>query len=185
LAEQKPPRRNTQTARPSTTAARSPAARPDSRASALHDAITHAVETERDFRKKSSFTGGNGRRNGLLVLTALMAAFTLYAWIGRPAFIWGPPITPPPPEVQEANLRMAMFLMGMRVDKHRKEHRAFPESLAELGDSVRGMTYLRLSDSTFELRGKAANREVVFRNDMRADEFLGNTKEVIQSRRKR
>ena len=118
-------------------------------------------------------------------MTALMAAFTLYSWLGRPSFIWGPRGTPPAPEVQEANLRMAMFLQGMRVDKYRKEHRAYPASLAELGDSVPGLSYQRLSDSTFELRGRAANREVVFRNDMRSSDFLGNTKDVIQARRKR
>lgn len=182
---EKPPRRNTQTARPSTTAARSPAARRDSRASALHDAITHSVATDREFKKKSSFAGGTGRRNSLLVLSALMAAFTLYSWIGRPSFIWGPPIAPPAPEVQDANLRMAMFLMGMRVDKYKKEHRGYPESLAEVGASSKDMRYQRLDDSTFELRGKAANHEIVFRNDMRSDEFLGNTKDIIQSRRKR
>ena len=185
MAEQKPPRRNTQTGRPSTTAGGSPTARRDSRASALHDAITHAVETDREFKKKSSLTGGNGRRNGLLTLTALMAAFTLYSWVGRPSFIWGPPVTPPTPEVQDANLRMAMFLQGMRVDKYRKEHRAYPESLTELGDSVPGLSYQRISDSVFELRGKAATREVVFRNDMRSSDFLGNTNDLIQARRKR
>ena len=185
MAEQKPPRRNTQTARPSTTAARSPAARRDSRASALHEAIAHSVETDREFKKKSLRSDGNGRRNTLIVLSVLMGAFTLYSWIGRPAFIWGPPIGPPPPEVQDANLRMAMFVTGMKLDKYKKEHRAYPASFAEFGDSVRGLSYERLSDSTFQLRGRAANREVVFRNDMRPDEFLGNTKDVIQSRRKR
>lgn len=185
MAEQNPPRRNTQTGRPPTTAARSPAARRDSRASALHDAITHAVETDREFKRKSAFAGGNGRRNGMLTLTALMAAFTLYSWLGRPSFIWGPPMEPPPPAVQDANIRMAMFLFGMRLDKHKRVTRAYPESLTELGDSVKGVSYQKLNDSTFELRGKAANHEVVFRNDMRSGEFLGNTKDVIQTRRKR
>lgn len=184
LAEQKPPRPNPQSGRPSTTARSAPARR-DSRASALHEAIAHSVQTDREFKKKSTISSGEGRRNGLIVLTVLMSAFTLYAWIGRPAFIWGPPITPPPPEVQEANLRMAMFVLGMRVDRFKKEHRAYPQSLSEVGDSIRGMSYQRLNDSTFELRGKAANREIVFRNTMASDEFLGNTKDIIQTRRKR
>lgn len=82
-------------------------------------------------------------------------------------------------------MRMAMFLFGMRVDKHKAASGAYPESLAELGDSVRGISYARLSDSTFELRGTAAHRDIVFRNDMRSAEFLGNTRELIQSRRRR
>lgn len=184
VAEQQPPRRNTQTGRPSTTAARSPTARRDSRASAIKDAIAHAVGADRDFKQKSTVIFGRTRRRGMIVLLVLMGAFTAYAWIARPAFIWGAPPAPPSPDVQEANLRMAMFLFGMRVDRYKMANRTYPQSLAELGDSVRGISYQRLSDSTFELRGTAANRDVVFRNDMRSADFLGNTRELIQSRRR-
>jgi hypothetical protein len=181
LADQKPPRRNTQTGRPSTTAARSPAARPDSRASALQDAISHAVGADREFKTKSSVAAGS-RQTGLILLALLMGVFAAYSFIAKPAFIWGAPVAAPPPDVQEANLRMSMFLFGMRVDRYKLANRSYPESLAELGDSIRGISYQRLSDSTFELRGTAANRDVVFRNDMRQDDFLGNSRELIQSR---
>ena len=184
MAEQKPPRRNTQTGRPSTTAARSPAARRDSRASALKDAILHSVGADREFKKKSS-VGGSSRQTGLIVLAVVMGAFSAYSFLAKPAFIWGAPVSAPPAEVQEANLRMSMFLFGMRVDRYKAANRAYPESLEEMGDSIRGISYTRLSDSTFELRGKAAHREVVYRNDMRPDDFLRNSRELIESRRRK
>jgi len=142
------------------------------------------VGAEKAFKKKSTIAGGS-RQTGLIVLSVLMGAFTAYSWLAKPAFIWGAPVEAPPPAVQEANLRMSMFLFGMRIDKYKMTNRKYPESLDELGDSVRGITYERLSDSTFQLRGRAANHEVVFRNDMRQDEFLGNTRELIQSRRRK
>lgn len=181
MAEQKPPRRNTQTGRPPTTAARSPAARRNSRASALQDAITHSVGADREFKKQSAVVAGR-RQTGLIVLAVVMGAFSAYSFIAKPAFIWGAPVAAPAPAVQEAHLRMSMFLFGMRVDRYRFANRAYPQTLAEMGDSIRGISYQRLSDSTFELRGKAANREVVFRNDMREGDFLGNARELIQSR---
>ena len=78
-----------------------------------------------------------------------------------------------------------MFLFGMKVDRFRKQTGSYPESLAAMGDSIPGIGYARVSDSTFELRGRASNQEIVFRSDMRAADFLGNTKELILSRRKR
>ena len=78
-----------------------------------------------------------------------------------------------------------MFLFGMKVDRFRKQTGSYPESLGALGDSIQGISYALVSDSTFELRGRASNHEIVFRSDMPAADFLGNTKELILSRRKR
>ena len=144
----------------------------------------HSVGEEREFKKKSSVASGS-RQTGLIVLAVLMGVFSAYSFIAKPAFIWGAPVAAPPPEVQEANLRMSMFLFGMRVDRYKAANRSYPQSLEQMGDSIRGIAYTRLSDSTFELRGKAANREVVFRNDMRKNDFLGNSRELIQSRRRK
>lgn len=144
----------------------------------------HSVGQEREFKKKSSI-GGGSRQSGLMVVAVMMGLFSAYSFLAKPAFIWGAPVAAPAPEVQEANLRMSMFLFGMRVDRYKSANRGYPESLAEMGDSIKGISYQRLSDSTFELRGKAANREVIFRNDMRQGDFLGNSRELIQTRRRR
>ena len=151
----------------------------------MREAISHAVETDREFKRKSSGPGGERAGKLLVVATVVLLAVTSYSWIVKPQAIWGAPAKPPAPEVQQANLRMSMFLFGMKVDRFKTKSGSYPESLAEMGDSVPGIGYARLSDAAFELRGRAANREIVFRSDMRGDEFLGNARELIQSRPRR
>ncbi len=153
--------------------------------STLRDAVAHAVETDREFQKKSTLTTGAGRGKLLGALTVALLAASAYSWIAKPAFIWGAPVPAPAPEVQQASLRMSMFLFGMKVDRFKKQSGAYPESLSAMRDSIAGIAYVLLNDSTFELHGRASNQKIVFRSDMPAAEFLGNTKELIQSRRKR
>ena len=128
---------------------------------------------------------GEGRGKLAAMLAVALLAASAYSWIAKPELIWGTPAPAPAPEVQQANLRMSMFLFGMKVDRFRKQTGSYPESLAAIGDSIPGISYTRVSDSTFELRGRAANQEIVFRSDMPGADFLGNTKELIQARRKR
>lgn len=147
--------------------------------------MSHAVETDREFKKKSSVTIGAGRGRLLSIATVVLLALSAYSWLAKPAIIWGAPVPAPAPEVHQANLRMSMFLFGMKVDRFKTKNGSYPETLSAMGDSVRGIGYARLNDSTFELRGRAADQEIVLRSDMSAAEFLGNTKELIQSRRRR
>ena len=147
--------------------------------------MSHAVETDREFKKKSSVTTGAGRGRLLSIATVVLLALSAYSWLAKPAIIWGAPVPAPAPEVHQANLRMSMFLFGMKVDRFKTKSGSYPETLSAMGDSVRGIGYARLNDSTFELRGRAADQEIVLRSDMSAAEFLGNTKELIQSRRRR
>jgi hypothetical protein len=187
LAEPTPPKRPTQSGRPSSTdRPRNSTTQPvgNARASALRDAVAHAVETDREFKKKGSFTGGNGRA-GRYALVAIAVAVTLYSWIGRPQFIWGAPPPVPSPELQSADLRMSMYFFAIKVERYRKQHGTYPASVREIGDSVAGLQYSLLDGNTYELRGTAANREVVLRSDTKGAEFLGNAKELIQTRRKR
>jgi hypothetical protein len=187
LAEPTPPKRPTQSGRPSSTnRPRSSTTQPvgNTRASALRDAVAHAVETDREFKKKGAFSGGNGRA-GRYAVVAITLAVTLYSWVGRPEFIWGAPVASPPPEIQNADLRMSMYFLAIKVERYRKQHGTYPASLRDVGDSVPGLRYSLLSSNTYELRGTAANRESVLRSDMKGAEFLGNAKELIQTRRKR
>ena len=187
MAEPTPPKRPTQSGRPSSTnRPRNSTNQPvgNARASALRDAVAHAVETDREFKKKGSLTGGS-RRAGRYAIIAIAVVVTLYSWIGRPQFIWGAPAALPSPEVQNADLRMSMYFFAIKVERYRKQHGAYPASLRDVGDSVPGLRYALLNANTYELRGTAANREVVLRSGMAGAEFLGNAKELIQTRRKR
>ena len=187
MAETGPPKRPTQSGRPSSTQRPQNSTTPpvgSARASALRDAVAHAVETDREFKKKSSIAGGN-RGAGRYAIVAIALVVTLYSWVGRPQFIWGAPAPAPSPELQSADLRMTMYFFAIKVERYRKQHGTYPSSLREIGDSVPGLTYSLVDGTTYELRGTAANREVVLRSDMSGAAFLGNAKELIQTRRKR
>ena len=187
MAEPTPPKRPTQSGRPSSTnRPRSSTTEPvvNARASTLRDAVAHAVETDRAFKTRGALTGGRGRA-GRYALVAIAVIVTVYSWVGRPQFIWGAPPALPSPEVQNADLRMSMFFFAIKVERYRKLHGTYPSSLRDVGDSVPGLRYSLLDGNTYELRGTAANREVVLRSDMSGAQFLGNAKELIQSRRKR
>lgn len=187
MAEPTPPKRPTQSGRPSSTdRPRSSTTQPvgNARASTLRDAVAHAVETDREFKKKGSFTGGNGLA-GRYAIVAIALVVTIYSWVGRPQFIWGAPVPAPSPEIQAADLRMSMYFFAIKVERYRKQHGSYPSSLRDVGDSVPGLRYSLVSSSAYELRGTAANHEIVLRSDMSGTEFLGNAKELIQTRRKR
>ena len=151
----------------------------------LRDAVTHAVNAEREAKRKSTAGTSNARVILLMMAMIPLLALSAYSWIARPAWIWGPPVRPLSSVEQEANLRMAMYLLGMRIDAYREQTGAYPSSLPALGETIPGVVYTQLTDSTFQLRGVAAGQEIVFQSDGSGKEFLGNTLDVIQTRRTR
>jgi hypothetical protein len=151
----------------------------------LRDVMTHAVTVEQEFKKKTKAQQSNARLLLLMIVMIPLLALSLYSWIARPEFIWGRRALALPVVEQDANLRMAMFLLGMRLDAYREETGAYPPSLDEVGERAPGITYTLVTDSTFQLSGMAGSHEVVFLSEGNAEEFLGRTKDVIQTRRKR
>jgi hypothetical protein len=154
------------------------------RAAALRDAVAQAVESEKTYRKKTVAKESRSRFYALLVIVIPLSALAAYSWFARPEFIWGPPPPAPSPAQADANLRAAMFFLGMRLDAYRQEHGFYPASLDAIGESMPGVTYDLVSDSVFELRGIVNRQPIVFRSDMSADEYLGNTKDLITGRRR-
>lgn len=151
------------------------------RALALHDVVQHAISTEKEFQKKSVAKGSNARLVAMLVVAIPLLGFSVWSWVARPAFIWGgAPAMAPAQET--ANLRMTLYVLGMRLNKYRAAQGFYPASLEALGEHVPGVTYQLVTDSLFELRGLAGREHVVFRSDMNAKEYLGNAKEIISNR---
>ena len=179
----KRPQRPSQAARPS--AARPIGGRTSQidRAMALRDAVAQAVESEKSFKKKTVGRGSKARLVTLLVIATPLLAVSIYSWVARPAFIWGPAVAPRSVAQSEANLKAAIFFLGMRLDAYREEQGFYPASLAAIGETIPGVTYELITDSVFELRGVVGRQPVLFRSDMTAEEYLGGTKELISSRR--
>jgi hypothetical protein len=149
------------------------------RAMALRDAVAQAMESEQSFKRKPTSEVSRARMVALLAVMIPLLALSAYTWLARPASIWGPPLSSKPQAESEANLRAAMFFLGMRLDSYREEQGFYPASLDVLGETLPGVSYELVTDSTFELRGVVGQQPVIFRSDMTADEFLGHTKELI------
>ena len=148
---------------------------------ALRDVVQHAISTEKEFQKKSVAQHSNARLVVMLVVAIPLLGFSIWSWVARPAFIWGgaPAATP----VQEtANLRVTLYVLGLRLKQYRSAQGFYPASLEALGEAVPGVTYELVSDSIFELRGLAGRQPVIFRSDMNAKEYLGNARDLISNR---
>ena len=82
-------------------------------------------------------------------------------------------------------MRVALYVLGMRLDKYRAAQGFYPASFEALGEPVPGITYERIGDSLFELRAVVGRQPIVFRSDMDAREYLGNAQEILSNRRSR
>ena len=142
------------------------------------------MEAEKGFNRKAVATSSKARVMAMLVIGLPLLAFSIYSWVARPAFIWGtaPPI---PVAQQQANMRMTLYVIGMRLNKYRAAQGFFPASLEALGEQASGITYELDSDSVFVLRAVVAREPLVYRSDMNAREFLGNAQEILSNRRAR
>lgn len=155
------------------------------RAMALRDAVEQAVEAEKGFKRKSVVQVSRARLIALLVVALPLLAGSVYAWVARPEFIWGPAPRPVQPAEAEANLRVAMFLLAVRLDMYREEHGFYPASLDAMGEEeLPAVSYELVADSLFELRGVVDRQPVIYRSDMTAEEFLRNSKDLISGRRR-
>lgn len=153
------------------------------RALALRDVMAHAVEVEKEVHKSDAPPGRSpAARVTMLAFSIIGLAFSVYSYVARPEFIWGPQEKSIPEVRRDANLRFTLYLLGQRIRAYRRTNGTLPASLADVGESPRGITYAIVSDTVFELRAMDGAREVVFRSDVRPDEFLGDTKRHIVGR---
>ncbi len=123
-------------------------------------------------------------RTGPLLLGALafLSALSVYLWFGNPA--WLEPAAPEPqsPAVQDAGLRMEVYLQALRVEEFLKEEGRLPNSLEEAGDPFTQVSYERLDRERYRmsLAGPDFDLTVTYLSTEPLDEFLGNASRVIR-----
>jgi hypothetical protein len=142
--------------------------------------MTHTVKVEKEISKATPVKTSNGRLTALSIICVPLLAFSIYSWIARPPFIWGPKVVPLPALEQEANIRFAMVLLVMRIDSYRETEGLYPSSLAAVGEALAGVTYTLIADTIYELKASQNGMEITFRSDQPADAFLGNSAAIIQ-----
>ncbi|HEX7939167.1 MAG TPA: hypothetical protein VF483_09270 [Gemmatimonadaceae bacterium] len=153
------------------------------RAMALRDVMSHAVEVEKDLRKASGPRNESGAGRGvMLALSMCLLAFTVYAYAAKPEFVFGADPNNVSEVRRDANLRFTMFLLSRRVETIKNRTHRLPDNLATIPGAPKGVTYARLTDSVFELRGKENGKDVVFRSDESAEQFLGQSPKILSGR---
>lgn len=153
------------------------------RAMALRDVLTHAVEVEKDARKHSGPPRNSGAGRVIAVMLSVPTlVFSIYSYVARPEFIWGPNETNVTAVRRDANLRFTMFLLSQRIRVEGRAKGRLPATLEEVGQNPRGITYRVVSDTVFELRSVENGQVVVFRSDEPPRQFLGDVQKYITGR---
>lgn len=152
---------------------------------ALRDVMSHAVEVEKEVRKAS----GPPRESGvgktiLMSLSIAVIAFTGFAYLSRPEFIFGADPNNVPEVRRDANVRFTMYLLSRRVEsfKTNDSSKRYPDNLSVIVGAPKGVSYSKLTDDVFELRAKDGEKEIVFRSNEPADRFLGRSPQVLSGR---
>jgi len=96
---------------------------------------------------------------------------SIWLWAFPPAALI-PEVPTIPPAVQEAGLRMNMLIQVNQIQQFRSDYGRLPENLDELGDRPDGVQYTRLSDGTFQLRGKSGDVTVDWESTESVDELV-------------
>lgn len=150
---------------------------------ALRDVMSHAVEVEKGVRKVTGPPGASAvGRTVMLALSLGLLAFTAFAYVSKPEFIFGADPSNVPEVRRDANLRFTMYLLSRRVESYKNSSRRLPDDLSPIVGAPKGVSYARLSDEVFELRARDGTKEIVYRSDEPADRFLGQSPKILSGR---
>ncbi|MEO5825617.1 MAG: hypothetical protein ABIR59_06995 [Gemmatimonadales bacterium] len=123
------------------------------------------------------------RQAPMVLLLAALSATLAWAWIARPAAIFGGPPAPAvlSPERAEAQARYALFLERARVDVFRRSHGRYPAKLADAGPVEEGVTYT-ISGQGFVLERSVNGGVLRLDHAARPESFLGGSLDILQRR---
>lgn len=114
-----------------------------------------AVLAEQSARREIRSRPPKGRRSTTRVrLAALVvtSGLAVYLWIALPAWMSPSPPPPVPERLEEAALRMAVYLQAQQVELFRRDRGRLPDALEETGEPLPGVRYERVDSRTFRLR---------------------------------
>jgi hypothetical protein len=141
--------------------------------------MNHAVRVQREITDPRQLGPSRAKLIWAVILCVPLLGLSVYSWVARPEFIWGPSRQSVAPQRLDADLRFTMFLLAQRVKSHRVASGSYPVSLAAIGGAPAGISLRVLSDSLFELQAMLNGKPVILRSNEPASAFLGTSLKVI------
>jgi hypothetical protein len=98
----------------------------------------------------------------------------------QPAWFFNRPPAEPP-QLQEASLRIRMYVEIQKLQRYRTEKGRWPATLLESAGDSTGLTYRRLGDS-YLLSGSNGHLQLDYKPESSAEAFLGNSYRLVRER---
>lgn len=109
----------------------------------------------------------------------VLAMVSLWLWVFPPTVLQPMPPPPVPVALQEAGLRVEMFLQLKRIQTYLAENGQLPDRLEDAGEVTKTVQYFPLVGSVFRLLGQANGVTVEYLSTQPTEELLTNAKDVI------
>ena len=113
------------------------------------------------------------------MVAPVLAVVSFWLWVFPPEFLQ--PVSPPevPVAIQEAGLRIEMYLQLTRIQQYMTDHGRLPATLEDAGDVAEGVTYIPLAGSVFRLRGQIGGVSVEYLSTQPVEDLLANARELV------
>jgi len=116
---------------------------------------------------------------GMLVLALALTAVLLF----RPGFLFTQP-PPQTPALQEASLRVRMYVQIERLEQYRTSNGRPPAALADAAVDSAGLVY-RVAGDGYTLTGRNGAISLTYTSGVSAEAFLGNSYQLVRERPRR
>lgn len=153
-----------------------PTGKPDRRA--LLQAYQDVVKATR--RKPARIIDKGPVRRPFLVAMGVTAAILVTLLVFQPGWLFTRPPAEPPP-LQEASLRLRMFVEIEHIDRFSDSAGRLPTSLLEAGGDTTGLIYLPAGEG-YTLSGKNGVIGLTYSSGTSAESFLGNSYQLVRGR---
>ena len=158
-----------------------PPSRPEAKTGSEYgDALSEVLADQRRRSDRRRQPSAPLRRQLNPLLAPALAGISFWLWVFPPPSLQPTPPPQVPVAVQEAGLRIEMYLQLGRIQKFVKDNGRLPNSLRETEqDVLAGVEYIAMADSTFLLRGRVSGVTIDYVSTQPAEELLQDAKEIV------
>ncbi|MGD2069260.1 MAG: hypothetical protein PVI57_11350 [Gemmatimonadota bacterium] len=127
-----------------------PGLSPETERARAVEAVLADQSARRDVRSRPP-RGRRSTTRGRLAALVVVSTVAVWVWLAVPAWMSPSPPPPMPERLEEAALRMVVYLQAQRVELFRRDRGRLPDALEETGEPLPGVRYERLDSRTFRL----------------------------------